>query len=41
MTTLISLYDGKTGLKNSEKGQYKIVTNMMLEYWENKKDKGR
>jgi hypothetical protein len=39
MNAVINLYDGKTGLKNSEKGQLKIVTNMMLEYWENKKNK--
>lgn len=39
MTALLNLYEGKTGLKNSEKGQFKIVTNMMLEYWENKKNK--
>ncbi len=39
MNALYTLYDGKTGLKASEKGQFKIVTSMLLEYWENKKDK--
>lgn len=39
MTTLYNLYDGKTGMKKSETGQFKIITSMLLEYWENKKDK--
>ena len=39
MMTLYNLYNGKTGLKTGEKGQFKIVTSMLLEYYENKKDK--
>lgn len=32
-------YDGKASLKGAEKANFKIVTNMLLEYWTNKKDK--
>ena len=39
MNTLFNLYNSKSTLKSSEKGQFKIVTSMLLEYWENKKDK--
>lgn len=39
MNTLYGVYSAKTELKPSEKGQYKIVTSMLLDYWENKKDK--
>jgi tetratricopeptide (TPR) repeat protein len=41
VTTLFNFYNGKTGLKAGEKGQFKIITNMLLEYWENKKDKAK
>ncbi|HEX7845703.1 MAG TPA: hypothetical protein VF476_07845 [Chitinophagaceae bacterium] len=39
MNTLYTIYSGKTELKNSEKAQFKVITNMLLGYWENKKDK--
>lgn len=39
MTTLNNYYTAKSNLKASEKGQYKIITSMLLEYWESKKDK--
>jgi hypothetical protein len=39
ITTLFNYYNGKTTLKSSEKGQFKVITSMMLEYWESKKDK--
>jgi hypothetical protein len=39
ITTLYNYYNAKASLKQSEKGQFKIITSMMLEYWESKKDK--
>lgn len=33
-----AMYAGKTGLKNSEKGNLKVAYNLILSYWENKKD---
>ncbi|TMI62825.1 MAG: hypothetical protein E6H07_15585 [Bacteroidetes bacterium] len=33
------IYDAKATLKGGEKANFKIVTNMILEYWTNKKDK--
>lgn len=33
------IYDSKASLKGGEKANFKIVTNMILEYWTNKKDK--
>jgi tetratricopeptide (TPR) repeat protein len=39
ITTLFNYYNAKATLKQSEKGQFKIITSMMLEYWESKKDK--
>ncbi len=41
LTTLFNHFEGKTDLKGGEKGQYKIVASMLLEYWENKKDKAK
>ncbi len=41
MMAVYNHYDGKADMKNSEKGQYKIITSMLLEYWENKKDKAK
>ena len=32
------MYAGKTGLKNSEKNNLKVAYNLILSYWENKKD---
>jgi hypothetical protein len=32
-------YDSKSGLKAGEKGNFKMITNMIVEYWTNKKDK--
>ncbi len=34
-------YDAKSSLKGGEKGTYKAVTNMIVDYWTNKKDKGK
>ena len=34
-------YDSKASLKGGEKANFKIVTNMILEYWTNKKDKDK
>ncbi len=34
-------YDSKSSLKGGEKGTYKVVTNMIVEYWTNKNDKGK
>lgn len=31
-------YDGKTGLKPSEKGNFKVAISLMQSYWDNKKD---
>lgn len=41
MTGVYNYYNAKDvkTLKAGEKGQFKIVTSMMLEYWESKKDK--
>ena len=33
-----TMYSGKTGLKNREKGDLKVAYNLILSYWENKKD---
>ena len=35
------LYGGKTGLKNKEKGDLKVALNLILSYWENKKDQAK
>ena len=32
------MYAGKSGLKNSEKNNLKVADNLILSYWENKKD---
>lgn len=37
-TATYNIYDGKSGLKPSEKGNMKLATNLILSYWENKKD---
>jgi hypothetical protein len=39
MLTVYGLYNGKSNLEPREKGQFKIITSMLLEYSENKKDK--
>jgi hypothetical protein len=41
MSAVYNYYNAKgaSTLKPGEKGQFKIVTSMMLEYWESKKDK--
>lgn len=39
LNSLYTYYGGKGELKNSEKGQYKIVSSMLMEYYDVKKDK--
>ena len=36
-----NMYAGKTGLKNREKGDLKVAYNLILSYWENKKDQAK
>jgi hypothetical protein len=40
-TAVEEMYAGKTGLKNREKGDLKVAYNLILSYWENKKDQGK
>ena len=37
-TAVYDIYDGKTNLKPGEKGSFKVATNLVLGYWEYKKD---
>jgi hypothetical protein len=37
-TAVYNNFDGRTGLKPGERGNFKLAINLLLSYWENKKD---